>query len=100
MDYKVKVNPSLQIEQYPLPCLISLQHTLLDNESSKLVTINTHQGLCECCRLPFGLASAPTIFKHAMDLKIQFVICYLDDILITGRSPAEHLQMIARCLSA
>ena len=71
------------------------QRMMLDDESAKLVTVNTHQGLYECCRLPFGVASAPAVFQYAMDSVLQgipFVICYLDDILVTGRSPAEHLQ--------
>ena len=71
------------------------QQMLLDDESAKLVTVNTHQGLYECCRLPFGVASAPVVFQRAMDSVLQgipFVICYFDDILVTGCSPAEHLQ--------
>ena len=66
------------------------QQMLLDDESARLVTINTHQGLYECNRLPFGVASAPAVFQRAMD-SIPFVICYLDDILVTGRSDQEHL---------
>lgn len=107
VDYIVTVNLSLQIDQCPLSnsshlltegqmfdLTVAYQQMLLDNESAKL---NTRQGLCECCRLPLGLASAPAIFKHAMESKIPSVICSLDDSLITGHSPAEHLQTIARC---
>ena len=63
------------------------QHLLLDENSKKYTTINTHQGLYEYTRLPFGIASAPAIFQKTMDFILQgvpHVVCYIDDILITG----------------
>ena len=66
---------------------------LLDEESSKLIVINTHQGLYRYTRLPFGVASAPAVFQRAMDSILQgmsHVICYIDDILITGATISEH----------
>ena len=74
---------------------------MLDDLSTKLVTINTHQGLYEFTRLPFGVASAPAIFQRAMDQVLQGIphcICYLDDILVTGRSDAEHLANLEEVL--
>ena len=69
------------------------QQMLLDDESSKLVVINTHQGLYRYTRLPFGVVSAPAVFLRAMDSILQVmshVICYIDDILITGTTVADH----------
>ena len=119
-DYKVTVNPYLHVDQYPLPkpsdlmaCLTggqkfskldlsaAYQQILLDDESAKLLTINTHQGLYEFSRLPFGVASAPAVFQKAMDGILQGIphcICYLDDILVIGRSDAEHLQNLEKVL--
>ena len=77
------------------------QQVPLDAESQKLVTINTHRGLYQYTRLPFGVASAPSIFQRIMDTILQgmsHVICYLDDILITGRSKAEHLRTLEAVL--
>ena len=119
-DYKVTINPQLQVDQYPLPkpadlftCLTggqsftkldltaAYQQMMLDTESAKLVTINTHQGLYEVCRLPFGVASAPAVFQRAMESILQgipFVICYLDDILVSGRTVEEHLKNLEEVL--
>ena len=43
------------------------QQMKLDEKSAKLVAINTHKGLYEFTRLPFGVASAPAVFQRAMD---------------------------------
>ena len=59
------------------------------------MVINTHKGLYEYKRLPFGVASAPAIFQKVMDTILQGisgVICYIDDILVTGASEDEHLR--------
>ncbi|XP_064464403.1 uncharacterized protein K02A2.6-like isoform X2 [Ornithodoros turicata] len=64
------------------------------DESKKYLTLNTHKGLFEVNRLLFGIASAPGIFQRIMEnvLKgLPKVCCYLDDLLITGSTPEEHL---------
>ena len=73
----------------------------LEEESAKLVTINTHRGLYHYTRLPFGVASAPAIFQKVMDTILQGlsgVICYLDDILITASTEVEHLHRLAEVM--
>ena len=79
-DYKVTVNPELSADQYPLPkpddifatlaegekfskidSANAYQQVLLDKESRDLVTINTHRGLYQFTRLPFGIASVPAV---------------------------------------
>ena len=69
------------------------QQILLDDNSSKLVVINIHQGLCRYTRLLFGVALATIVFQQTMDSILQgmsYVICYIDYILITGTNVAEH----------
>ena len=69
------------------------QQLLLDEESKQYLTVNTHLGLYRYTRLPFGISSAPAIFQRTMDSLLQGipgVICYIDDILITGRDTADH----------
>ena len=77
------------------------QQLKLDEQSMQYVTINTHRGLYRYNRLPFGVASAPAIFQKLMDSVLQglpHVICYIDDILVTGSSDEDHLYNLARVL--
>ena len=39
------------------------QQVVLEDEAKELVTINTHKGLYRVNRLPFGVASAPSMFQ-------------------------------------
>ena len=67
----------------------------LDEASRKYVTINTQKGLYQYTRLPFGVASAPSIFQRTMENLLRGIpkVCvYLDDILITGATEIEHLN--------
>ena len=119
-DFKVTINCTLEVDKYPLPKPADLFATLaggkkftkldlsqayqqlpLEEKSRKLVTVNTHRGLFRYTRLPFGVASAPAIFQKLMDSILQGiprVICYIDDILITGVSDQDHLQNLSLVL--
>ena len=119
-DYKVTVNKFLDVDQYPLPKPNELFATLtggkrftkldlsqaytqmvLEEDSRCYVTINTHIGLFRYTRLPFGVASSPAVFQAAMDSILQGisgVICYIDDILITGKSDEQHLKALEEVL--
>ena len=51
--------------------------------------------------MPFGIASAPAIFQRTMDSILQGldgVACYIDDILVTGKSDEEHLARLEEVL--
>lgn len=55
--------------------------------------VNTHKGLFRYNQVPFGVVSAPSIFQQMMDqmlVDIQGTVCYLDDIIITGKNQDEH----------
>ena len=115
-DYRVSVNPALEVDQYPLPKLEDLLATLtggkkfskldlthaynqlqLDDASRKFVTINTHRGLYSYTRLPFGVASAPAIFQKTMERMLQGidgVVVYINDILVTGPTDEEHCRRL------
>ena len=111
-DFKVTINQSVDVEQYPLPTTEDLfstlanrkyftkldlssayQQLLVDPDSRKYLTINTNKGLYCYNRKPYGVSSAPAIFQCTMEkilAGIPGVICYLDDILITGTTIDDH----------
>ena len=119
-DYKVTVNPVLDVDSYPLPTPEDLFATLaggkkfskldlsqayqqvcLDERSQEFVTINTHRGLYRYNRLPFGVASAPAVFQQLMEKVLQGlpgVVCYIDDVLVTGRNDEEYLRNLEEVL--
>ena len=77
------------------------QQLLLDEDSRRLLTVNTHRGLFEPTRLQFGVNSATGIFQREMDKKlshIPFVRVRVDDILITGVNDDEHLNNLSLVL--
>ena len=119
-DYKVTINRAAKLDKYPIPRINDLfaslaggktfskldlshayQQIQLDEESRQYVTINTHRGLFRYNRLPFGVSSAPSIFQRVMETLLQGIpgVCvYLDDILITGHTEAEHLENLTEVL--
>ena len=117
-DYKVTINQALAVDQYLLPepedtaltggkkfTKLDLSQAylqlVLSKESTKYCTMNTHQGRYRYECLPFGVASAPAMFPKIVDTILQgipHVICYIDDILITG-DDATHLNNLAEILS-
>ncbi len=119
-DYKVSLNKQIEVDSYPLPrpeelfaqlaggkkfSKIDLAEAYLqvevDDASKKLLTVNTHQGLYQYNRLPFGVASAPAIFQRTMEQitsGLEGVGVYLDDIIVTGRDDREHLANLDKLL--
>ena len=120
-DYKVTVNRAARTDCFPLPRIDDLfaslaggkafskldlahayQQLQLDEESKKLVTINTHKGWFRYNRLPFGVSAAPAIFQRTIEGILQGIpkVCvYLDDILVTGRTEDEHLKNLDKVLN-
>lgn len=56
----------------------------LAEASKEFLTINTHKGLYQYNRLPFGVASAPAIFQCTLETLLRSVCVYIDDNLITA----------------
>ena len=89
-DFKQTTNKATKTEVYPLPRIedlfaslaggtvfskLDLSHAYLQlplaKESRPFVTVNTHKGLYQYQRLPFGDASAPAIFQRIMESILQ-----------------------------
>lgn len=69
-------------------------------------TFKTNEGLYELLVIPFGLSNAPRTFMHLMKevmkpFIVNFVVVYLDDIIMFSRTKEEHLRhldMVLRIL--
>ena len=107
-----KLNESVCRETYPLPKIDSLLGEIgastvfskldtnsgfwqekLAEKSQLLTTFLTPFGRYCFQRLPFGLKSAPERFQRRMLTELEGldgVICIMDDILVHGRTQAEH----------
>ena len=65
---------------------------LVEEESLKLLYINTHRWLYRFECLPFRVKYAPSIFQQVMDTMLSgldFSVAYLDDILINSKNTVE-----------
>ena len=120
-DYKVTLNPCLQVPQHPIPRAEECFHAvnggkkftkldlaqaynqiMLDEASKQFTIMNTHWGLYRWCRLPFGVAASPAIFQGIMDKVLHglnYVVWYLDDILVSGENDQQHLENLAEVLN-
>ncbi|XP_065088581.1 uncharacterized protein K02A2.6-like [Ochlerotatus camptorhynchus] len=119
-DYSTGLNEALEANHYPLPTpeeifaqlnestifsIIDLSDAYLqvevDEESKKLLTINTHRGLFQFNRLAPGVKSAPGTFRRLVDsmiADIPGVRSFLDDAIIFGRTWEEHKASLDKLL--
>lgn len=115
VNYKPTVNPWIVDEYYNFPkpddivndlqgehyTVIDVKdaypHMELEEESQEILTIATDRGYVQPTRLPQGVKTAPKIFQSYMDKLLtgpKMVKCVVDDIVITGKDPAEHFQNV------
>ena len=74
-------------------------HILLDKPSILKTAFNSHFGKYEYVKVPFGLAQEPAYIQELMAgiLKdFNFMIAYLDDIIIFSNTLEEHLSHIRK----
>lgn len=114
-DFSTGLNERLEVYQYPLPVIEDLftkvngaevfskldiseaYYSLpVDEETQKLLVINTPFGLYSFKRLAFGINSGPMIYQEKMEIILQGiegVACLLDDIIISGNEE-QHFQRL------
>ena len=123
-DYR-QLNAMTKDDRYPLPHIQDLNSHLtgckifskidlvrgyhqipMAPSSIPKTAIITAFGLWEFLRMPFGLKNAGQAFQRLMDGVLRDVPCtfvYLDDILISSKSPEEHhehLRQVFQLLSS
>jgi len=114
------VNKAIILDTYPLPTMDELTERIagstvfskvdllwgylqleLAEDRRYLTSFVTHEGVYRFHSLPFGLASGPSAF-HQVVRKIldglDGCVSILDDILIYGRTIAEHDERLHRVL--
>lgn len=121
MDYHA-LNKITMKNRYPLPCIDDLldqlnnvvyfkkldlhsgyHHIQIAEQDMWKTSFNTKQGLFEWMVMPFGLCNAPTTFMRVMNglfrtLIDEFVLVYLDDILVLSKSWVEHVCHVKKVL--
>ena len=115
-DFKQTINQASKLDRYPIPkiedlfaglaggtCFSTLDlskaylQVPLDEEAKAVAVINTHKGLYQFNRLPYGVSSAPGIFQRVMESVLQGIpgiMVYLDDILVAGKDEEQHLKRL------
>ena len=119
-DFSKTINANSDLERYLLPTIEEIRTKLrggkkfstldlsqayhqleLDDASKVYTTINTHRGLYQYTRLPFGIHSAVSIFQRTMENllgDIEGCVVYVDDNIITGKNDEEHKKCLEKVL--
>lgn len=107
-DYSSTVNPQITVPQHPFPgyeevfvklnggklfstldVTTAFLHIPVTEDSSKILTINTHKGLYNVHRLLCGVSSAPAVWQRYRESVVKDIpgVCVVqDDIIVTGES--------------
>ena len=113
-----KLNSITISDRYPIPNIHSLfprfkkyfssldlrcgfHHCAIRPEDRYKTAFLTPWGLYEWIRMSFGYKNAPAAFQRSMDYifrDMEFVIVYVDDILIMSYTLDEHIQHIEKVL--
>lgn len=121
IDFR-KLNTVTLKDSYPLPrideivdemgkaCVFSTldatsgyYHIELEENDKEKTAFRWKNGLFEFNRMPFGLCNAPATFQRVMDtilrdISNEFVIPYLDDIIVYSKNKEDHVQRLRQVL--
>ena len=75
----------------------------MDPDSERFTTFRTRYGSFQYQVMPFGLTNRPTTFQRYInhlfiDMLDNFLIAYLDDLLIYSANKKEHMEHVKRVL--
>ena len=74
-------------------------HIPIKPEDQYKTAFITDSGLYEWTRLTFGFCNGPAAFQRAMDRifeGLEFVVIYLDDVIICSKNEQEHLRHLSQ----
>lgn len=122
VDYR-RLNAITKKNRYPLPLIselmtrlsrakvftkIDIRHAfnrirMASEKDEDLTTFKTRFGTYKSLVLPFGLTNGPASFQHfindvCMEYLDEFLVAYLDDLLIYSNSLKEHKQQVRKVL--
>lgn len=120
-DYRSTVNEATESDTYPMPTANEVFATVaggkffttldldraytqvtVDDNTAKLLTLNTCKGLYTVHRLAFGVKACPGIFQRLMTsllAGIPGVAVLIDDIIIGGRTILEMQERLDQVLN-
>lgn len=120
-DYRSTVNEATESDTYPMPTANEVFATIaggrffttldleraytqvvVDEDTSKLLTLNTCKGLYTVHRLAFGVKACPGIFQRLMTsllAEVPGVAVLIDDIIVSGRTMEEMQERLDTVLS-
>lgn len=75
----------------------------MEQTSIEKTAFNTRDGKYEYLVMPMGLTNAPPTFQSAMNDLLReylndFVVVYIDDVLIFSKNEAEHLEHVRKVM--
>jgi hypothetical protein len=121
VDYR-KINAITKTDAHPLPRIDDMLEQFreaswfssidlasgywqieMDEEDKEKTAFTCHIGLFEFNVMPFGLKNAPPTFQRMMNEILRewlddFVVVYIDDIMIYSKTFEEHLKHIEKIL--
>lgn len=120
-DYRSTVNESTESDTYPMPTANEVFATIaggkffttldldraytqviVNNDTAKLLTLNTCKGLYTVHRLAFGVKACPGIFQRLMTsllAGISGVAVLIDDVIISGHTMVEMQERLDAVLA-
>lgn len=121
-DYKGTVNPFLSPDTYRTPTVDEVLHKLaggqifgeidlvdaytqipVDEDTSKLLAVNTIKGLFRVTRMPFGVKVASAVFQRVIDSilsRFKGVVAYQDNVYIKADNLSAYKQILCSVLQA